>query len=477
MPIKKITFKKLNKYKKKSKFIKKLKGGGVIDLSNINQIEGPIYVSILEPTPLLNTTFKTIAPTILLLGDIHIGSDKCKKDCEPSKGCYSLYENEINDVKNFSLLKYLDNEAGKSNKKIDLFIEAWLGSDKITNPMTFNKKKNDNIKNTKDWEHNSALGNMLKLVYVCHTQRKEYNQCPFKNIRIHMSDPRSISNKDENEMFGGTLLKIWDDIITKYRNIEFFKDNNDKEDANFYYDYNSFFQNYKTDILKKCSNIYPILNEYKEEITPIYLFDLIKRIYKGYNINDFIKEPFYMKTNKALKQYYKLLEQNPNVAKEIIINANKIYKSECKYDSLCNTADDKDFIIKYTKIPYIDNGEIMLHIAMFQVDLHTICRLLKKPAKKNSMNNNSISSLSIVYLGDEHIDNIEKLLEGIYTKTYDKTSLDIDIKDEEKLNKYIDDIMSGDVINENIKCINTNIPSILNTDSKKKSICNLLSKL
>ena len=80
----------------------------------------------------------------------------------------------------------------------------------------------------------------------------------------------------------------------------------------------------------------------------------------------------------------------------------------------------------------------MYRSTIFEVDLHTVCRLLKKPEKKNSMNN-SISSLSIIYLGNRHIKNIKLLFTDLYEIKFENSSKD------------------GKLNDENIKCIDVDI--------------------
>ena len=119
--------------KNNTKSVKNQKGGYIFDLSYIKKIEGPVYVGVLEPTELLKTFFndsedlevevevKEEPPNVLLLGDLHIGSDTCNESCDTSKGCYSLYED-----KDFSLFKDLDEKARLNSVKIDLFVETWF---------------------------------------------------------------------------------------------------------------------------------------------------------------------------------------------------------------------------------------------------------------------------------------------------------------------------------------------------------------
>ena len=234
--------------------------------------------------------------------------------------------------------------------------------------------------------------------------------------------------------------------------------------------------------------MYPNIEKDKR-ITEDYLFKLIIKIIKGYTINEFINEPFFQLTNKALKQYKTLFLQSPEIATKILTNANNenIYLYNVhKILTFKPFITNENLIIEYftqrKNIPI--NKHILNHITMFEVDLHTVCRLLKKPKEKDSMNN-SISSLSIIYLGLQHIYNINILLKDLYNKIFENPLLD-----NENNNKNNNKNDGG------FKCINTDkIPSsgmdkpstqtiqsqkninLSISDLKKKGICNLFSKL
>ena len=465
MSIKKLTAKKLNQYKKKSKFIKNLKGGGVIDLSAIKKIEGPVYVGVLEPLEKLNSILKYKAPTILLLGDFHKGSDECKEGCEPSKGCYSLYENEEDEDKHFSLLKYLDIKARSRNQKIDLFVESWYNDANAKINTEKRKKFEFEFKNYNNNPvvQNSALTNVLKLSLLCHNERTINSKCPFTNIRIHMSDPRQNIN----------IIYILEIFEFSYDTII-----NEKQDMLLL----------PTLIYMFSKKIYPHIEKDKR-ITEDYLFELIIKIIKGYTINEFINEPFFQLTNKALKQYKTLLLQSPEIATKILTNANNenIYLyNDHRILTFNPFTNNENLIIEYFKQKknlLEIKKHILSHITMFEVDLHTVCRLLKKPKEKDNINN-IISSLSIIYLGLKHISNINILLKDLYNKIFENPLLDNENTNDENTN------------DEDLKCINTDkIPSsgmdkpstktiqsqkninLSISDLKKKGICNLFSKL
>ena len=254
-----------------------------------------------------------------------------------------------------------------------------------------------------------------------------------------MSDPRkNIDN----------ILDIFKYVCNYLNEKKFIKDLTNINDGDIQLITNTFY-NYmviKYKIIKK-----------DDKMNKEYLFDLIIRILKGesfnskykpiaplYTINDFINEPFFQLTNKALKQYTKLMNQSPKIASKILQNASdkNIYKN--KEDEKLILGDLKittliQTYIKNSNRPYF-NFLIFEHITIFEVDLHTVCRLLKKPEKKNSMNNN-ISSLSVIYLGNDHIKNIKLLFTDLYEIKFENSSND------GKLNND----------NENIKCIDISI--------------------
>ena len=361
----------------------------VINLSEIKKIEGPIYVGYLEPTKTLNKILTYQAPPILLLGDRHIGDTKCNPGCNTNDGCFSLYEKDDN----VTLLKYLDEKASQNNVKFDFFSEDWFDNTRINSNADFKTVYGINETNS----NNTGLSSLEKISLFCHPDRntKEINQCPYKNIRFHMSDPRRSNIQQRTD-----ILEILNDSATF-------------EDFTQYCDflYSTFDSNYILDLCKKY---------FRKE---------------GYTILEFIEEPFYLEYNVALKQYKKL----PEEVKEIIkknLNNNKeyIYKPH-KYrldlsGLLTNTEiDSETFVLNYhTKIQNLEHNDdktvwkdaINRYIKIFTVDLYSICRLLKKPITKLGRND-TISSLSIVYLGNIHIQNIKLLLIELYTINFEKT--------------------------------------------------------
>ena len=449
-----LKYSKAKTKKHNSKTVKNQKGGDVFDLSYIKKIEGPIYVGVLEATELLKTSFIE-TPKVLLLGDLHVGTDKCNEGCEESNGCYSLYEDHTNPDKNFSLFKDLDEKAISKNVKIDLFVEVWYND--INHDYKFKHKTNMKLKNmnikSRNIIHNSALADITQMALYCNHNRTIKSKCPFKNIRIHMSDPRQVKDN---------IVKIFLNICIFLIKNNHFKDvkNITDEEINFIKlsFYNDILLNYE--IIKT-----------DERITKEYLYDLIIRILHGifnnskdnttnkeYSIDDFMNEPFFQLTSKAIKQYNRLFKQAPDIAIKILENARyqNIYKNKNVLQIDAPDLDHKKILniyiinIKSSKIYKNINYTIFYHIATFEVDLHTVCRMLKKPEKKNNMNN-SISSLSIIYLGSKHIKKIKVLLKDLYKIKFENSSQDLsqDLSHDNKINFNND--------NENIKCIDVDM--------------------
>ena len=371
----------------------------VINLSEIKKIEGPIYVGYLEPTKTLNKILTYQAPPILLLGDIHIGDTKCNPDCNTNYGCFSLYEKDDN----VTLLKYLDEKASQTNVKFDFFSEFWFNEEEIINEI---------YKSTYSKRQNSAIKSLEKISLFCHpdrTTKEIINQCPYKNIRFHMSDPRQSNYKQRTN-----ILEMLNNTATL-------------EDFN-----------------TLCHYLY-------SKFDPIYILDLCKKYFRkeGYTILEFIEEPFYLEYSVSLKEYKKLPKEiqeiivknlkNPSLHYTLFENSGLVLASttagELSWLDLSDLATSpydvsNTFFLNYhKKIQYLKsqsiNTVVMLsridfNITVFTVDLYSICRLLKKPITKLGRND-TISSLSIVYLGNTHIQNIKLLLIDLYTINLEKT--------------------------------------------------------
>lgn len=419
-----------NKYHKnrKTKKIKynsyskiNLRGGGVIDLSVIKKIEGPVYVGFLTPKINITKILGYYAPQILLLGDIHEGDNKCKPDCKIENNCYSLYKDN-----DFTLLTYLDKQATKQNLKIDLFLEEWVDKERLNINIPF--------KTIYSSENDSALSNLEETVKHCHPDNISKNKCKYKNIRVHMSDPRNT------EIQKHTIIL---ELLNKSENY--------------------------SDFEVLCNNYFPMFY-------PEYILNLCKKYFRkqSYTFNEFIEEPFYIFYNISLKQFKKLPIKLQNIISnecrtidDYIPNLHRLDISEL---DLSQHITGDIFINNYHKkiTDLIDINEndsdkskkekdsnkfwkkyIDMHIKIFITDLYTISRLLKKPISKSSKNA-LISSLSLVYMGNKHIKNIKQILIQIYEIVNENETI---INDNNALNNnknLIKDIVIS-------KCIDINI--------------------
>jgi hypothetical protein len=312
-------------------------------LSKIKKIEGPISYVYLTPTAKLKKIFPN-PPSILLFGDVHIGDKRCKS-CDVNEGCYSFYN--YNDV--ISFLKLLNEQH---NLTIDAFFEYWVP-----------KKQREKLFKSKSQKHNSAMVDIVMSVIPCFS--KGVLPCKYPNLRSHMADIRK--SKKDDKYLGDSLLDIFNDMVIKSDNAELF--------------------------LKYLKEVYP--NE-----TIDYIFDVIKRFFKNYSIEDYVKDPFYQKYGRVYHEY----KQIPEELKEKLVN---IFDFEFKLPKL-KISGFIDLLLEETKEgKYISYPDINSRIIEFQtrlVDLYTISRILKTAKYEKP------SNLSIVYLGEFHTQNIRKIL-------------------------------------------------------------------
>jgi hypothetical protein len=169
-------------------------------IKRVKVIEGPISLAGLNPTKKLKKIVPT-APQILLLGDYHIGSDKCRRylyplniQCSLSEDCYTLYESS----KDNSFVQLLD-KLGEYYK-IGYFIESWENEveERSHKDLDENMRYMINLSVSAGGGHNSALVWSSRDLENCYYQRKNKRNenCLLKNIEVHMADPRKVYDKE-----------------------------------------------------------------------------------------------------------------------------------------------------------------------------------------------------------------------------------------------------------------------------------------
>ena len=313
-----------------------------IEISNllrnkIKHIEGPTEANVMVSTEKLQNELGRNGPVLLLLSDHHFGNQKCTS-CDSRKGCFSLYNKS-------SLLNYFNKLALDQSIVTDVFLETWLEE---------YYRQSDEPYPYQHGDANSALIDVLEYTKLCLGRRMN---CPLKNVRTHMSDPRK---------------RIKD---------------------NLFHDLPSMINTETTDEKN-------------------YLLTLMIEMCTSITIDYFFTHQFFRGT-KAYKQFNKLPElvqinirQN---AMNIRYNFNVFPKdfsemSNTIFTKISNNDRLTHYDQKYLKL--ITEDYIFLPIYLFMVDLYTICRILKL--------DNPPSQLSICYLGVDHIRNIRTLMATYY---------------------------------------------------------------
>jgi len=393
----------------------------LIDVSPISKIEGPVSVYLVKPTQYLNNLLGRVAPTLLLLGDMHKGDSKCN-NCNEKDGCYSLYKSQ-------SLLKYLDEETTKHNINTDLFLELWDDSINRYDPEYKKVVPPGFI-------HNSALVDTISEQSNCiANQKRKGVLCSLRNIKVHMADTRRVNSMSQ-KYTGDNLINIFLSFIVEDDNVEKFE-------------------------------------KYALKAYPKYSLDYIYNIIESYfnpQISDleiqrhFFEDPFYKDYSRTLKQ----LNQLPDKIRESIIN---LYKK----DKLKN--DERHSLFKTYSHLHIkqlrkkrqnfnlsnEQKNVDLDItplSIYNVDLYIIGRMLKIPKSSTS----DSSEFSIIYLGDAHIANIiEKLKTLNYYKVeksfgaVDQNSIPTQIERIKKINNKLDRTMAINKIFNTNKCIDVKL--------------------
>ena len=341
-------------------------------LKKIKKIEGPIDITLLEPTSKLDLELGRIAPMMLLLGDMHSGQGKCSP-CDEADGCYSLYGD--------SFIRYLDEFIG-TDIRTDLYMELWL-----------EKYKRDTMisKNLKAPPHTSALI-LTELRYLsCISTSGRVNRkksCDLKNIKIHMTDIRRIKFNDDEEKYTG------DKLVHTF--ILYFMDN--KIDQFITY----------------CRDMYD-----KYSIT--HIMDILKR-HLTTDVNPFWTDPFYETYSKVHRQFRSI----PNIKKTLfdMFSQHKGYalpiirKSVDWEIKVFNTVDQLTIICddatKATLIELMKEDTLVKAVSdgdSASVELYTLGRILKMPINQDP------TQFAIIYEGANHTDNI---IDGLIKTGYYK---------------------------------------------------------
>ena len=197
-------------------------------LSHISRVEGPVSSFILKPREELENILGRQAPVLWLLGDLHVGREKCKPVCEASNGCFSLYVPDARwtHPEKYSHLKetflpFLQSIAETPNNvsiATDFFTEIWSFGrfEHLTPEMVKDFDFGNPLEIQRELhQHDSSMKDVFLDVFSCFANRNKPNKdCPAPHVRIHAADPRA-NLLDIEYLFrkiGSITMADWTDL-------------------------------------------------------------------------------------------------------------------------------------------------------------------------------------------------------------------------------------------------------------------------
>jgi len=181
-------------------------------MESVKKIEGPVSYVILKPRRELEELLGRPAPVLWMLGDIHVGRNKCQSGCKVEDGCYSMYAPDerwrtttfgeekkfvhgasVKDDKSLqsTFLPHLNKMAKDLRIACDFYMERWIY-------RTFDTHKNiseafeevplDLLTAVGEEDHNSAIVDTMIEAWPCISKDKRH--CHVPELRIHVSDVR-----------------------------------------------------------------------------------------------------------------------------------------------------------------------------------------------------------------------------------------------------------------------------------------------
>jgi len=351
-------------------------------LSKIRYIEGPVRYLVMTPTERLKNILGRNPPIIIALGDEHEIRTKCGL-CGPGNGCYTLYESELNGN---SFLGYF-NKLGEKFQ-VDFFYESWV------NKQYRKQLAEEKLGKSKYVFSKSALVDMMYLLRECsmkHTNISQYISCPYKSINTHYVDVR--------KNFSGI-----EDIYLERRDGKLnIKNTSIKE-------YSEIFEN--------IDGIIPYMKD--KDFTFTEFKTIFENVFKGEKVGDVLDLMIQRFTIGADRFYKEVFRTNP-----LMIKYSKVHKQirqlpielqDILYTYPIWTFQDFQLVeginrmsdeVEYEIVMY--NLKNRIHeldvnwLGVSGVDLYYLARTLKIPKWDSKLGEGNPTQISLIYLGDNHI--------------------------------------------------------------------------
>jgi hypothetical protein len=397
---------------------------------DLQQLEGPIYASVLVPKPELERILGRKPPVFLLVGDSHNGIHMCDSCKKPE--CYSLYKNKGKGNDRSTFLDYLDDQT-KKNWIIDVFFEKWYGKDfrksgKKSHDRSdiFDYNPNERESSHAKGEQASSLHDWSYILRPCigyiqnpiKYKANNTSQCDYTHFRIHEGDVRHAS-------YDNIFEKILRSLC--YNILSFKKEQFD----NYLYTFDRFKSKLESDLFDTTRDI-----GFTRGMGFTECMDFITLMCTdGTTIKSVIEHPAskYGRTihelNQLPRELYDGIINNPELGlvfdnssnntilkqfRPHILHLCQLLKNIMANSTILGKGITKDELNQYAQIVklFIEKSGV-LHFNTAIVDLYTIARALK-PFKKG-YETSLYSQLAVSYFGTAHTYRTEILLKQWYT--------------------------------------------------------------
>jgi hypothetical protein len=334
----------------------------------VKNISGPVVCYYLKPNEKVFEIFKNYSielPMLLLFGDIHGSNHGMCTDCEISKGCYRIYDED--------LLKLLDSLSTDKNP-VDFYIE--------TSEEIYDKYKGEEQK-----QRNEPLVDLIFYSEICFKRKLrdsiEYKEkCPTKNIRWHYSDPRDKKGyiEDNIHKLSKYLLKSEYENISSIMYIDIIKDLliNSIDDEN------------KFDISVFSKLFFNLEKNKNDKYISLNIKQINKHLY--FELEDINRTTLWIDIlNSLISHRIEEIHEIKDI-KNLILNIDNIdYMTSYKKNNI------RSFRMLY---------KLLNSMSVSFVDLYFTSRILKGERTQ--------ASLVVSYLGLEHIEYIKIIFENIF---------------------------------------------------------------
>ena len=354
-----------------------------INGNNIKSISGPVSFYYFRPTNKLSKL-----PLIMLFGDYHRARNKMCKKCSCSKEtkscCYKISDPDF--------LQLFDTLASKY--PIDFYTET-----SFTGTGTGFKNGEMEVLTTGD----------MTSCYHHRLRDTKYDKCPTRNIRWHASDIRQASDNYLNfyidKLNSNNTLSEYKETSKYYRNNMYVESQLELIFLTIQHKKTLTEEYFKTTVFGSFEGFKDFImilfgkeaGEDEEEFNPYYVKKFARTLFDFGSSSSINKQIQKQSVKKLKNREIWVLLYAMSIHKFLSIYKNK-YKKYLK--KIVKSSTLKNIKEETKQIAW----KIMSNITIPLLEMYVLARMFKKPTDGN------ISSLSIGYFGDAHIQNMVELL-------------------------------------------------------------------